>query len=119
METKERKDLLTGELFTPNRINQKFARPENRIVYYSEKANQIRHHLNVINKPLLAQWRILTELLSGKTEAVFNKQFLLGKGISFELFTNYDEYEGRQVSAIYEYVIIRLNEDQIKIIKND
>ena len=119
METTERKDLLTGELFTPNRINQKFARPENRIVYYSEKANQIRHHLSAINKPLLAHWKILNELLSGKTEAVFNKQFLLGKGISFELFTNYDEYDGKPVNAIYEYIIIKLSDDQIKIIKHD
>ena len=119
MKPNERKDLLTGETFVPQRINQRFVCPENRIIYYNDKANKIRHHLSVINKPLLAQWRILTELLSGKPEAVFNKQFLLGKGISFELFTNYDKYDGKTVNAIYEYIIIKLNDEQIKIIKND
>ncbi len=35
-----RKDLLTGEQFSPKRITQKFASAENRIIYYNNKANQ-------------------------------------------------------------------------------
>ncbi len=113
----KRKDLLTGEEFIPSRKNQKFATPENRIIYYNNKANQLRLKAAFINKPLHQNLLILNELLAEKTEAVFHKQFLAGKGMSFKVHTHYETHEGQTVFAIYQYLIIALANERIKIIK--
>lgn len=117
MELKERKDLLTGEVFTPKRINQRFATPSNRIKYYNDKANQMRYDLARINKPLLKNLKILNELMINKSEAKFHKQFLIGKGLAFGLHTHYEKYDGKIEIAIYDYIIIQLENQEIKIIK--
>jgi hypothetical protein len=117
MKRKERQDLLTGEPFIPLRINQRFIIPANRIKYYNDKANERRHNLSSINKLLHINYSICIELLDGKVEGIFHKQFLLGKGFSLYSFTHYEEYEGRGRYAIYNYLIIVLEKEQIKIIK--
>src|SRR6478672_1267404 len=113
----KRKDLLTGEEFTPSRKNQKFANAENRIIYYNNKANQLRQSVSFVNKPLHENLKILNELLADKKEATFHKQFLAGKGLSFKVHTHYEKHEGKTVFAVYQYIIISLDNDQIKIIK--
>lgn len=112
-----KKDLLTGETFIPMRINQKFSCPDNRTIYNNHKANALRQKVANINKPLLINFRILNELMDGKKTANFHKQFLAGKGFSFTVHTHYVEYEGKMEIAIYDYIIIKADNDQIKIIK--
>lgn len=112
-----RKDLLTGEEFTVKRINQKFARPQNRIKYYNNKANQLRHKNANINKALYANVCILDELMKNTNKALFHKQYLLGKGFSFNVFTHYENYEGKRYSVVYEYFIIPQDNEKIKIVK--
>jgi hypothetical protein len=114
-----RKDLLTGEAFVPQRINQVFANSANRIAYHNMKANELRHSAAYINKPLNVNVRILNELMKGKREKTFHKQYLLGKGFSFSVFNHVNSYEGKNYYAIYEYTLVNLGKDQIKIIKND
>lgn len=114
-----RKDLLTGEAFVPQRINQVFAKSENRIAFHNKKANDLRHSAAFINKPLHVNLRILNELMKGKKERTFHKQYLLGKGFSFSVFNHVNFYEGKNYYAIYEYTVMNLGKDQIKIIKND
>lgn len=110
-------DLLTGEKFKALRINQKFANPQNRIDYHNKKANHLRQSLAYINKPLLVNIRILNELMEGKTEAVLHKQFLLGKGFCMAVHTHYEKNQDKFHCAIYQYIIITLENEQIKIIK--
>ena len=86
----KKKDLLTGEEFETSRINQKFINPKNRIKYYNEKAKQLRQEKAFINKPLHNNLCILKELLADKNEIVKHKQFLLGKGFSFGVHTQYE-----------------------------
>lgn len=111
-----RKDLLTGEMFVPTRINQKFARPENRIIYYNNKANEMRHKKAFVNKPLHQNLRILEDIMQSKKEGKFHKQFLLGKGFNFGVHTHITEYQGKDRYAMYSFVIIPLSNDQIQII---
>jgi hypothetical protein len=112
-----KKDLLTGELFEPRRSNQNFANPQNRIKYYNEKAKKQRQKIAYINKPLQKNLSILDELCSNKNEAVFHKQYLLGKGFSFGVFTHYDSYQDKNYRACYQYLIIPFTNEQIKIVR--
>lgn len=114
-----RKDLLTGEEFVPQRINQVFANSANRIAYHNKKANELRHSAAFINKPLHVNLRILNELMKGKKEKSFHKQFLMGNGFSFFVHNHLSPYEGKNHFAVYHYTIVNLGNDQIKIIKND
>ena len=115
--TMKRQDLLTNEEFIPLRINQKFANPKNRVKYYNNKANQLRHNNAFVNKPLHNNIRILNELLDKKSEVVFHKQYMAGKGFSFGVHTHYEDYNGKRYIAIYQYIIIPIENEQIKIIK--
>jgi len=110
-------DLLTGQKFEALRINQKFVTPQNRIKFYNQKANQFRQSVSYINKPLHVNVRILNDLLTGKNEAIFHKQFLMGKGFSFGVHTHYVEHNKNTHIAIYQYLIIPLENEQIKLIK--
>ncbi|MEY4835545.1 hypothetical protein [Flavobacterium sp.] len=112
-----RKDLFTGEPFVPKRINQRFANSFNRISYYNKKANELRHSAAFINKPLHINLRILNELMVGENEKIFFKQYLLGKGFSFNVHNNVKKHDGKNHYAVYDYVIITLTNEQIKIIK--
>jgi hypothetical protein len=117
--TMTRKDLLTGEVFNPKRVNQKFATPLNRVTFHNKKANELRQALAYISKPLHLNIRILNELMTGKKESTFHKEFLKGKGFSFEVHNHVKRYDNKNHFAIYQYVVIPLGNDQIKIIAND
>jgi hypothetical protein len=110
-----RNDLLTGEKFTPKRITQKFACSENRTRYHNSRANKLRHSLRYVNAPLQQNFKILSELMEGKTEQKFHKQFLLGKGYSFNVFTHYHPLESKNVPCIYFYAISLVENDIITI----
>jgi len=114
-----KKDLLTGEAFVPQRINQVFANSNNRIAYHNKKANELRHSAAFINKPLHVNLRVLNDLLKNKKERTFHKQYLLGKGFSFSVHNHVNSYEGKNHYAVYQYTVVNLGDDQIKIIKND
>ena len=114
---KQQKDLLTGELFTPSRITQKFANEQNRIKYHNQKANSIRHNKMHVDAPLRINLRILTELLSSKNEATFHKEFLLGKGYTFGVLTHYINFEKDTMLCLYHFMIKPIAGDQITIIK--
>jgi len=114
-----RKDLLTGEEFSPKRSSQRFSCPANRIKFHSNRATQLRHDSAYVNKPLLKNFRILNELMKGKLRGTFHKQFLLGKGFNFKVLTHFEEYEEETCNAIYQYIIIPIENNKIKIIRYD
>jgi hypothetical protein len=113
------KDPLTGEEFIPKKVSQRFAKPQNRIKYNNEKANKIRLKRAFIDKPLHQNHTILLELLNGKNEITIHQEFLRGKGYDFYLTTHFDKWEEKNVPCIYEFLIIALPNQQIKILKND
>jgi hypothetical protein len=110
-------DLLTGENFTKNRINQKFSKRENRIKYYNKKATDLRNYLNYINKPLFQNYKVLSALMNNKTEEEFHKQYLIGRGFDFKVITHFSIYNEIRLPNIYNYKIQSLENERIKIIK--
>ena len=113
----EKTDPLTGEIFTAYRTNQVFATDENRIRFNNLKAKELRESKSQIDKPLLNNFRILNELMAGKKEEVFHKQFLLGKGYSFLVLTHYEEFNGKRFMAVYNFIIVPQEGDNIKIVR--
>jgi hypothetical protein len=113
----KRNDLLTGEVFYPSRITQKFARADNRIKYHNLKANKLRHSVMYVNSPLHKNLRILNEIMEGKDKGIFHKQFLLGKGYSLGVMTHYKQVEGKQISCVYHYGITSDVNDKLVIIR--
>lgn len=101
----KRNDLLTGEPFIPSRITQKFSCAQNRVKYHNIKANNLRHSVMFIHSPLQKNLRVLNEIMEGKSKGNFHKQFLLGKGFSFEVLTHYDEFDGKRIPCVYHYCI--------------
>lgn len=107
----------SGESFIPTRQNQIFATKENRILFHNQINNQLRKRLSFINKQLLLNFRILIDILNGENETIVHKQFLLGKGFSFSVFTHLSlsKYSNNYCYSVYEVSYERINDDNYKI----
>jgi len=110
----------SGEEFYPKRNNQKFAQLKYRIAYHNEINNKERRARAFIEKKLHRNFKILLELMKEKTKGSFSKEFLKGKGFSFDVLTNYEMYEGINRHAIYNFIISpsKNNKDYVTVIKN-
>ncbi len=111
------RDPLTTEVFYKKRNNQKFATAYNRVAYHNRRANKLRQEMNSVNRPLFVNNKILLEIMSGRQKATFHKQFLLGKGFQFGVFTHYTDWEGTSRPSLYNFIILNYSEDKIQIIK--
>ena len=107
----------SGESFIPTRQNQIFATKENRILYHNQINNQLRKRLSLINKQLLLNFRILIEVLDGENETIVHKQFLLGKGFSFSVFTHLSlsKCSNNYCYSVYEVSYERIDDNNYKI----
>lgn len=113
------KDPLTGELFFPKRANQKFVRPENRIKFNNDAANELRKQREYINKPIHIVHIKVKKLMDGRNETEFSIDFLRGYGLNFNVFNHYVLYNGIQCPAIFEFVFIIDNVNKkVKIIRH-
>ncbi len=110
-------DLLTGESFIPTRTTQKFACPENRVKYHNKKASELRRSILYINSPLLKNLRILKDLMIGKKEEKFHRQFLLGKGYFFGVLTHYEKYEDIDIPFVFQFGIKKVEDNYITFIQ--
>lgn len=111
-----RKDLLTGEEFY-GRINQNFKSTSNRVRFYNEKANKIRHSKRDYDNKLHRNFLIMNEILGKNKSGSFHKEFLIGKGYSLGVFTHLASYENQNRYAIYNHLIIPEGESIFKIVK--
>ena len=107
----------SGESFIPTRQNQIFASKENRILYHNQINNQLRKRLSIINKQLLLNFRILIDILDGDYERKVHKEFLLGKGFSFSIFTHLSisKVSKNYCYSVYEVSYERIDDDNYKI----
>jgi hypothetical protein len=110
---------FSGESFIPKRQNQIFATKENRVLFHNQINNQLRKRLSKINKQLLLNLRILLEVLDDESERVIHKQYLLGKGFSFKVFTHFtlSKLSNNYCYCIYEATYERIDDDNYKITK--
>ena len=113
-----KKDPLTGETFLPKRVNQRFASASNRKKFNNQQANALRKERDKICGPLNKTHLLLVKLMKGKNEATFSKEFLKGYGAGLSLFNHIVKIDGVQHHCIFEFVIIFLDNNIVKIIRN-
>jgi len=119
MEDKHRIDPLTGEEFEPKRINQRFAKPANRIKYNNLKASKLRQERAFFDKPCQRSHSVFKSLYDPESDNIHHKQFLMGKGADFTAWNHLvDTLDYKNLPAYYDYAIRRIpGTDNYEIIK--
>ncbi len=97
--------LYSGEEFIPRRTNQKFASTKNRMDYHNSRYRAFRKQKAKYDEKLHKNFCVLNELLSDTDVAVYHKQFLKGKGFSFNVLTHFERVNGRDLPALYSFLI--------------
>lgn len=113
-----KKDPLTGETFLPKRVNQRFATASNRKKFNNQQANALRKERDKICGPLNKTHLLLVKLMKGKNEATFSKEFLKGYGVKLSLFNHIVSIDNIGHHAIYEFVVLILSNNNVKILRN-
>ena len=112
-----KKDPLTGEPFTPKRVNQRFASASNRKRYNNQQANALRKKRAAIYGPLNKTHLLLMKLMEGKNVATYSKEFLKGYGVELSLFNHIVSIDNIGHHAIFEFVILILSNNTVKILR--
>ena len=111
-------DPLTGEKFTAKRANQRFACAKNKIRYNNRKNAEINKERAFIEKPCKQSHLILKVLYNTKSDNIYNRYFLEGKGLRFDAFNRIVDSKYGKLHAYYDYAIrIIPNSDNVQIIK--
>jgi hypothetical protein len=107
------KDLFTGEIFKPNRRNQKFKSSKNRIDYHNSRAYKELSARAFITNPLKKNHKILMELLREVgAKGTYTREFLEGKGFNLSVMTHFESYDNRKVPAIFNFIYVDLFESK-------
>ena len=109
-------DPHTGEAFEPKRKSQKFATPQNRIAFNNAKAAAIRAEKSAYDKPLHINFRILEEIMDGKSEVRVHQERLIGKGFHFGVHNHVEKYGETYRYCVYKYILVH-EEEYTKIIR--
>jgi len=104
---------FSNEEFYPRRHNQRFAQPSYRIKFHNNTNNEIRRARAFVDNKLHKNYLILLELMDGKQEGKFHKEFLNGKGYSFNVLTHYEFYESSNRQAVYDFILLYNNSEII------
>ena len=110
-----RKCKRTDEVFEPTRSNMVFKSSADRIKYHNDRANKLRKEKAFIDRPLHLNIKILKEIMANKTSEKFHKQFLLGKGFNFGVFTSYESVNNKNYPSIYNCLIINIDKDYVQV----
>jgi len=111
------KDPLTGQVFTKRMATQKFARPENQLLYNNQKATEQRRTLSPYLKILYRNRKILRGILGDKPQRVVTKDFLEGAGYAFRYQTHTLNQDNQQVFGVFEYGLVRLKSGEFQVLK--
>ncbi len=115
----ERKDPLTGEVFTPKRTNQKFASRRTQIMYNNQVASQKRKAKSNTDKKLDKNRNILKTILGQEKEIIKSVDFLNGAGFDFFIQTNNLMKNGIKYICVYEFAYCLTENRKIKIFKHE
>lgn len=96
----------SGEEFYPKRHNQRFAHRSYREAFHNNVNNEIRRARSKIDKMLHKTNSVFIQEMKNKDQESFHKEYLIGRGCSFDVMTNYVEYQGVKRQAIYDFLII-------------
>lgn len=112
------KDALTGEIFYPKKISQRYVCPQNRIKHNNLKASKLRQERAFLDKHFHKNHRLFREIYVLGGNNVFNIFWLQGKGFRTDCITHQCMYQGIQRNCVYEFILIEIEgTDNIKIIK--
>ncbi|MEY4963326.1 MAG: hypothetical protein RLZZ323_645 [Bacteroidota bacterium] len=118
MEQLIKKDLLTGEEFVAKRANQRFARPANRIKFYNRKASILNQERAFFDKPCKKSELALRTLYNRKSDNIFHKEFLRGKGVNFRAYNHIEEINNERIICYYGYALRKVpDSDNYQILK--
>ena len=116
------KDILTNENFIPKRHNQKFASRANQIRFNNIKSREKRMAKAFIDKPMDRNRTILKNILANNKEVVVTKEYMLGAGFDFSLYTHFkviDKIKNITEVYLYELGFTKNGNDKIKIFKHE
>lgn len=108
-------DPWTNKEFTKHRSNQKFSCKENQIRYNNEKARKKREAMAAINRTLNTNRKVLQSILGENERVKRSRDFLLGAGYHFGVFTHSMKVEGVLWNCVYEYGITAIEDQQFII----
>jgi hypothetical protein len=112
------KDPLTGEIFYPKKISQRYANPANRIKHNNLKASKLKQQRAFLDKHFHKNHLIIKEIYVPRGHNIFNVFWMEGKGFQFGATNHKVDYKGTYRDCIYEFMILELEgTDDIKIIK--
>jgi hypothetical protein len=99
-------DPFSLQEFKPQRSNQRFSCPQNRVSFHNDKAKKIRLSKRFIDSKLHKNFIILSEIMDGYDERKFHREFLLGKGFTFGVVTHFDLIDDSNRPCFYEFTMI-------------
>ncbi len=108
-------DPLTNEEFTKQRSNQIFACKENQIRFNNERARQKRNAMAAINKTLYNNRNVLRSILGEEQSVQRSKDFMLGAGYEFGVFTHNMRIDNILWYCVYEYGFCALEGERYSI----
>lgn len=109
--TKTRLCPYSKTLFEAKRHNQIYRSAIDRVSFNNEQNNSLRKKLSFINKGLLKNYKIADALLGDFTDVSVHKQFLRGKGFSFQMFTHVSQKEDDIVFGLYDIAFMKLADE--------
>ena len=110
-------DPYTGEVFTPLRSNQKFANRRNQVAFNNAIARDNRRVKSPILTLLNTNHKVLIKALGSRESVIKSKDFLLGAGFDFSVFSKSIRTNDGIYQAIYDYALSAREGDVYKIIK--
>lgn len=117
-EVLKRKDPYSGEEFIAKRVNQRFARPENRIKFNNDAATALRRERSFLDKHVHKNQLILREIFVEGNDNVFDNMWLLGKGLRSDATNHQVKYQGVVRNCVYEFIMVPIeNTNKTKIVK--
>lgn len=111
-----RKDPLTGELFIPKKVTQKFKTRDNQIKYNNLLQSYRRQFLGTLLRPLMKTHRILSNAIGTKNTITLHKEWLSGAGADMTLFTHVETIDETRFYAMFNFTISS-NKEYYKITK--
>lgn len=106
-----------SEEFIPRRNNQLFDSRKCRVDFHNKNNNGLRLKLNLVNKKLLNNYKILDYELSGLKSVERNRYFLRGRGFSFQHITHIGLKIDEGEYSIYDIKYKKINNDQYLIFR--
>jgi hypothetical protein len=113
---------ICGTAFTPNRENQIYCKTNGskcRNYANNKKASAFRKEMDPAKTILEGNRKAILRILNGKKEALFSRDYLAGAGIDLRYFThNIKGQDGSIQSQIFDFGVVQLKDNQVKIYKH-